>query len=176
MVVKIPLGKPVAKIRYRGDYDWEALYKSIRSWIEDRGYEFFEGKYKHKEKALGAEIEITFSAVYDLNDYAEQWLKMYIKTWNYHEKDAVVGGKKKKIAHGRMMIEFNGELWLDYQDRWESTAFLRKLRDFYHKFIIKKEIENIWGDRLYYEVLKLQGFVKKQLGMESGSDVYEDMW
>lgn len=176
MVVKIPLGKPVSKIRFRGDYEWEKLYNGIKSWIEGRGYEFFEGGFKHKEKTLGAEIEIKFRAVYDLNDYTQQWIFMFIKIWNYQEKEVVVDGKKKTIAHGRMFIDFSGEIWLDYQERWEATALLRKLRDFYHRYVIKHEIEDVWADRLYYEVLKLQTFVKKELDMESTSDVYEDMW
>lgn len=170
------LGSSVAKIRFRGVYDWEGLIRLIRGWFEAREYEFFERRYKHKSKAEGAELEINFEAQRDINDYAREVIKIYFHIWNAEEVEVVRDDKKKKMWEARMLIDFSAYVELDYDEHWEHSRFLRHLRTFYHAFIIKQEIDNVWTDRLWYKVNNLQQECKRFLGMHSESDVYDNMW
>ena len=49
----------------------------------------------------------------------------------------------------------------------ESSTFWQHLKDFYNKYILKEEIETIWGDTLYYRVQKLHNVVKEFLDMQA---------
>ena len=166
----------VTKIRYRGVYDWEGLFRLMRGWFEAREYEFYERRYKHKSKHEGAELEINFEAWRDINEYARNVIKIYFHIWNAEEVEVVKDGKKKKMWDARMLIEFSGLVELDYDNHWEHSFFLRHLRNFYHEFVIKQEIDNIWTDKLWYKINDLQQECKRFLGMQSESDVYDDMW
>lgn len=170
------LGPSITKIRYRGLFDWEGLIRLIRAWFEEREYEFFERRYKHKAKPLGAELEINFEAYRDINEYARNFIKIYFHIWDAEEVEVVKDGKKRKLWNARMLIDFSGFVELDYDDHWEHSPFMRILRDFYHRFVIKHEIDDVWTDKLWYKVNELQQECKRFLGMQSESDVYDDMW
>lgn len=170
------LGSSVAKIRFRGLYDWEGLFRLIRGWFEAREYDFFENRYKHKAKPPGSELEINFTAYREINDYARNVIKMYFHIWDAEEVEVVRDGKKKKMWNARMLIDFTAYVELDYDSHWEHSPFLRILRNFYHKYIIKHEIDDVWTDKLWYKVNELQQECKRFLGMQSESDVYDDMW
>src|SRR3989344_8500881 len=118
----------VAKIRYRGLFDFEGLFRLMRGWFEAREYEFFEKRYKHKSKPEGAELEINFEAYRDINEYARNYIRLYFHLWEAEEVEVVKDGKKKKMWNARMYVEFPGFVELDYEDQWEGTPFLRKLR------------------------------------------------
>ncbi len=166
----------VAKIRYRGLFDFEGLFRLMRGWFDAREYEFFERRYKHKSRSTGAELEINFEAHRDINEYARNVIKIFFHIWDAHEVEVVKDGKKKKMWEGRMLIEFSGLVELDYDSHWEHSPFLRHLRNFYHNFVIKGEIDQIWTDKLWYKINDLQQNCKRFLGMHTESDVYDDMW
>ena len=50
------------------------------------------------------------------------------------------------------------------------------MRDFYIEYVMRQEAATSWWDKLWYNVNKLQQLTKRELGMESESDVYDDMW
>jgi len=166
----------VSVVRFKGTYDWAGLIRVIRAWFEEHEYDFFERRYKHKDQELGAELEINFEATREMNEFAKEHIKMYFHIWDQNDVEVVKDGKKRIMQKGRFYVEFTGTLELDYENRWESTAFKRTMRDFYINYIIRKEIDNVWGDRLWYDINLLQQDVKRFLGMQTESDVYDDMW
>ena len=140
----------------------------------EREYDFFEKRYKHKNQAQGAELELDLVGEREINEFVKNQVVVYIHIWDFNEvKDPK--GKGRSMGQGRMRIDFRGYLILDYEDRWEDTKFKRKLRDFYINYVIRHEISDIWGDKLFYNVNKLQQVVKRYLGMQSESDVYDDV-
>ena len=77
-------------------------------------------------------------------------------------------GSKRTFTKGRLWIQFRGNIETDYEKRWEENTFYANLRNFYHRYVIKKKIEGIWWDHMYYKVfLRLQSLVKERLKMES---------
>ncbi|MBI1970551.1 hypothetical protein HYS47_02305 [Candidatus Woesearchaeota archaeon] len=166
----------ISQLRYKGVFDFEQLYRLMRAWFAERQYEFFEVKYKDKDKTMGHELEITWKADRKINDFCRNDIKMFIHCWDMNEMEVVKDGKKKKVFKGRMMITFDASLTLDYQGLWDGSKLQRFLRELYIKHIIWHEIDDVWGDKLWYEVNKLQQLVKRFLDMEAHSDVYDDMW
>jgi len=167
----------ISTIRYKGMFDFDGLYKMMRGWLKEREYEFFERRFKHKFRpAEGAELEINWEAERDINEYARNEIHIYFHLWNYREVEVIKDGKKQKLVSARMLVDFKPTLILDYEDLWDDTPTKRFLRTLYNKFIIRHDIEDVWEDKLWYEVNLLQQETKKHLGIESHSDVYDDMW
>ena len=176
MAVKMPIFNAVSTLRYKGIFDIDGLFKLMRAWFDEREYDFFEDRYKHKNQTLGYEIEIDYSGTREINEFVQNKISVYIHIWDYNELEVIQDGKKKIVGQGRMLINFKAALICDYEDRWQSSKFKRSLRDFYITYILRHEISDIWGDKLFYNCNKLQQSTKRFLGMQSESDVYDDMW
>jgi len=65
---------------------------------------------------------------------------------------------------------------MDFQRRFPNSPFYRGLQDFYHKYIMRKDIENYWEDELYYHTLKLHQKIKEFLDMETKTNASEGRW
>ncbi len=167
----------VSTIRYKGLFDFDGLYKMMKLWFTEREYDFYETRFKHKFRpAEGAELEIDWEGEREINEYARDDIHVYFHIWNFKEVEVIKEGKKQKLVSARMLIEFTPTLVLDYADMWEDSFFKRKLRGIYNKYIIRHDIEDVWEDKLWYETNLLQQETKKFLGIETHSDVYDDMW
>ena len=98
---------------------------------------------------------------------------IYLKINDFQYVDIVdEKGNKKQMVRGRLFLEISGWVDLDYDNRWGSTPFKEKLRKFYHEFVIKKEVEEVWLERLKHEMFAFQEEIKKALKFESISRGY----
>jgi len=52
-----------------------------------------------------------------------------------------VDGVKQKMNKGQMDIEIECVLHKDYEEKWTATPFLKFLRTFYDKYLIKERVE-----------------------------------
>ena len=104
-----------------------------------------------------------------MEEYYEWVVNITIETFDMHDVEVVLkDGKKKKMAKGRIWIQILGKVEMDYEKRWEKSAFLAQLKGFYHKYIIKKTIEGVWWDELYYKIfLRLHALIQERLKMSS---------
>jgi len=160
-------------IRYKGVLDLDGLYRIIVQWLKARRFWFHESTYKHKVPSpFGAEEEITFRAERKCNNYYKDDIVVYFHIWDQQDVEVIKEGKKQKLIKAKVEIRIQGTLGLDYQGRFEKTAFAQKLRNFMHKYIIKETIENIWADELYYRTLKLQALIKDYIDMQTKSHEY----
>ena len=176
MVLQIDVVPERIAIKYKGVFDFGALYKMMRAWFEEREFDFDEGRYKHKEKDIGAEIEIDWHAYRSVTEVFQERFHIHFHMWDIREVEIVKEGKKKKVFKGRLMIEIKGIIDLDYQNQFDGSFVKEKWRNFLVDFIYRRDIDTIWGDRLWYVAHKLQQRIKLFLQMESHSDVYDDMW
>lgn len=165
-----------ARIRYKGLVDFDSLYKMMHGWFGGREYDFIEKRFKRKARSEGDEFEINWEAWREINTFMQNWITVYFHVWEYKEIEVIKDGKKKKIGRCRMLIDFKFWIELDYENHWEDTRLKRAMRDFYVKFVIRHDLSDVHWDKLWYNVNKLQQETKKHLGMESHSDVYDDMW
>ena len=174
--MKLDTVPELISLKYKGVFDFGALYKMVRSWFAEREFDFEEGRYKHKEKDVGAEIELNWYAYRSVTEFFQERIDMHFHMWDIKEVEIIKNGKKKKVFKGRLMVEVKGIVELDYNNQFEGSYAREKWRTFLADFVYRREIDTIWGDRLWYVAHKLQQRIKLFLQMESHSDVYDDMW
>ncbi len=176
MSIKRKLPTP-QMVKYRGIFDFPKLLKLIHTWGTAQRFEMHEKRYKHKvPDARGAEQEVTLLGWRKIDAYLKFWISVDVKGEYLKDVDVIKDGKKKKLTQGKVRVMFNGYLELDYQNRFESSKFLVGLRDFYHKFVVRQKIQNVWEDTLYYRLYKLNKEVRVHLDMEGKSLASEGRW
>ncbi len=166
-----------AKLRYEGIVDMEAFFQLIKNWLSDRHFEFHEKAHKKKPMERGFEYEVEMYGKRKETDYVIFMVNVYIHAFFTEDVEIVENGIKKKMQKaGTMIVEVWPTMILDWQNRWETSAFKKKLRSFFHKYIIKTYINVLWLDRLYYITYKLHTKIKEFLDYESKYNAYEDIW
>ena len=156
----------VERLRYVGTLDYEKFLSAIRKWYSVEGYEFHEMQYKHKVPSpAGMDQEMRWTGWKKMNPYVRYWVDVFFHAWDMKEVDMVEDGQRVKRMSCRLLVEFSGQVELDFTKRFAGSKFLQGLQDWYHKYIIRKEIENLWYDELYYKVLKIYSTAKKALDL-----------
>lgn len=155
-------------IRYVGLFDFDGLYSLMARWLKDQGYWFHERSYKHKVPTpYGAEQEIEWRAEKEVTEYYQEVIEVFIHTWEQTEVEVEKGGVKKKLTSAKLEVKMVCAIDMDYEKRWAKSKFWRAIRDWYHKYVIRKEIEFIWLDIVYHRMYNLQNIVKEFLDMEA---------
>jgi hypothetical protein len=93
--------------------------------------------------------------------------------WEITEVEVVKAGVKKVLTNARLEIKMDGNLEIDWQKRMASSTFWTIVSDWYHKYVIRKEIETIWYDTMYYRLQRLHKVIKDYLDMEAKGYAYE---
>ena len=167
----------IQMIKYRGIFDYPGLLRVIYNWGTRQGFEVHEKKSKHKvPDARGAEQEQTILGWRKVDAYEKDWFVVDTRSEYLKDVDVIVDGKKKRLTQGKIRIRFSGYVELDYNNRFETSKFMEGVRDFYHKFIIRPHIQNVYEDRLYYRIYKLNKKVKEHLEMEGLNYSSEGRW
>jgi len=155
------------RIYYTGVFDYQKLMKTIATWYADQGYEFHEEVFKHKvPNPAGSEQEWKLKGWRKVTEYVMYWIHVRGKIWELKEIEVLVDGKKRKMAKGKIQLEFNNEVWLDYNGKFTSPVAI-KIQNFLHKHIWYKQITGGWTDEAYYRMYKLHREIKKCLNMST---------
>ena len=174
MVGELP---PVANLKINGIFDFQGLYRVMHDWFTDMKYYFEETLYKHKVPSpAGAEEHIKWSGWRKITEYIKFNINIYIILRDMKEIEVVKDGEKKTLTKARMTMEFYGNVEVDYSKRFQSTPFLKKLFTFFNDYVMKKKIDTLYTDQLYYRILKLYTVAKEYLEFETKSNAYYDMW
>jgi len=163
-----------ARIKYRGIYDLDALYKFMANWLRQRRYRVYETLYK----ARGQELEIKIRGEREKSGFVMEVLTIDYISYGEYDIDVVINGKKKKMANARMLIKISGDILAPYSDifgrsRWTHNAMERRLLNLFRNWFMKRELESVYWDTLYYEMQKFQGAIKDVLKMEAKGNMYE---
>ena len=165
------------QIRFNGIFDWEGLYKMMHDWLVDRYYYVNELPYKHKVPTVaGYEQEIKWRGWRKVNEWMKYEIRVYFHILDMNDVEVVLDGKKKTLVKGRMFIQLQGFVEIDYTGRRAKTAFGQFLNEFYAKYVIKKTMETRWWEELNYSLLKLQKVIRQYLDMSAKGHAYEDVW
>ncbi len=163
-------GTPTVYIKFKGVWDMEDLYISMVDYLRDRKYKFQERIYKHKRPSpFGVERQYSWTATKYKDEYLEFQIDIYIHTYDAYEEDVVMtDGSRKMFTKGRMLMEFRGTVNYDYGAHFEKSNFYAELRNFFHKYVIRKKFEQVWWDQLWYrEIHPLHNFIKQRLKMQA---------
>jgi len=157
-------------IQYKGIFDMQDLYETIIDFFRQKKFKFYEKQQRHRRPGpFGAEILYQFEASREVEEYYQWVVNVNIETFDVHDVDVVLkDGTKKKMTKGRLWVQILHKVVIDYEKLWEKNAFLAHLKSFYNKYIIRKRLEGVWWDELYYNiVLALQALIKERLKMLS---------
>ncbi len=158
------------RIKYRGLFDLDALYKTMALWFKSRRFELHERLFKSKPP----EMEFRWEAERRRTSYVLERITVHVHMWGEHHVEAIVDGKKKDMVNVRMIITINGGIYTqgsqEYADifgkrRWTATNVERKLQALMYNWVMKREIGGLYEDRLYYELYDLYGTIKGSLKM-----------
>lgn len=130
------------RIRYKGVFSFEELLSFFRSWLKDNNFFILEPKYKYRPK----EQEVKLTGILKRNEYVMYTVEVTLKTEDVQDIELVKEGKKLNMQEGKLSIIFEGRMELDWQKRFQGNKLLIALQDFFHKYIIKKKIEEEWMD------------------------------
>ena len=152
------------RIKYRGMFDLDKLYKAMALWFKERRFELHERLYKSKPP----ELEVRWEAERKRTNFARELIFVHMHMWGDYNIEVIVNGKKKKMAKVRMVITINGDIETPYPDifgepRWTATNLERRLLKIFQGWVIKREMEGLYWDRLYYEMYDLYGRIKETL-------------
>lgn len=158
-----------AYVRHAGVWDMQDLYESMIDYLRKKKYKFYEKIYKHKHPSpFGVERQYIWQAVKEDEDYVKFIIDIYIHTYDAHDEEiTMLDGTKHMFTKGRLWIEFRGIVKFDWEQRFDSKAFYAHLKNFYNKYVLKKRVEGILWDTLWYrEVHILHNLVLERLKME----------
>ena len=149
---------PTLWIKHKGIFDLNELLQVIKDFWEQDFFKVHMPKYKYKiPTPKGQQHKVNMYAERKMSEYVKFTVKIFIRAFDYKEVEIVKDGKKIKTGQGRLTVEVDGVLDLDFEKRFNGSAFLQGLQDFYHKYIIKYDICDYWEDEL---VLKMVGVAK----------------
>ena len=164
-------GLPMARIKYRGVFDYDNLTRAMRQWILDSGYEFQELQYKHKVPSpLGYEQEMRWAAWRKVSGYVKYHINIYFHLWDVKDLEVIKDNHKKRMWSARVLIEIGGDIETDWNNYFENGKFLLAIRDWINKYMMFNKIMSSWGDEHYYRVYKLHLVAKQALGMTTITD------
>src|SRR3989338_8742783 len=145
-VPNVPEYEPVfegwypAKIKYRGVYDLDGLYRYLANWLRQKRFEVFEELYKAKPP----ELEFRLTGERKATGFVMEKILIHHHSWGEYDVDVVVNGKKKKMTNARMIITISGEIRAPYEDifeqpRWTASVVERKLLNLFRQWFYKRE-------------------------------------
>ncbi len=166
----VEIGTPIVYVQYKGIFDIQDLYESIADFFRQKKFKFHERFHRTRRGGpFGAEQLYMFEAERKVEDYYKWVVTVNVETFDMRDVEVVLkDGTKKKMSKGRVWIQLYGNCITDYEKLWEKNAFVAQLKSFYNKYIVRKRLEGVWWDELYYKiVLRLHALVKERLKMTS---------
>jgi hypothetical protein len=162
------LSEPI-KIRFKGVFDFYAVYKFIHSWLRSRKMEYKETRYKDKlDTAFGNEIEIDVEGEKKATEYLQYKIFVNYHLWESRDVMVTIGGKQVRRTQGRLEIKLQAYIITDWQGKYSTGKLTHKLM---HKFLndvlLKKEIDLLHVDVVERDMHVFSAEIKKRLGMES---------
>jgi hypothetical protein len=161
---------PGAYIQYKGIFDMDDLYLAVADFFRQKKFKLYEIQQRHRRPGpFGAEILYQYRATRKVEDYYSWEVNIILETFDLRDVEVVLkDGTKKKMSKGRLWVQIQGQVIIDYEELWDKSAFLAQLKNFFNKYVIKKRIESVWWDQLQYKiVLALHALIKERLKMIS---------
>ncbi len=121
------------KITKEGIFNFEDLYKTIKSWLEFHKYDFFEKNYEDITKTEAKNVKIKFEAVRKIDDYHKFGMELTLKVGDH--KIVLSNDKKKKLVQGSLLVVIGASIISDYEGEWEDKPMKKFFRGIYDKYV-----------------------------------------
>ena len=157
------IGMPTIYIKHKGIFNLSEIIQGIKSFLEGDSFKMHFPKHKIKKD----EHEIKIYGERKMNEYVKFTIKLLIRIFDWKEVEIIKDGEKVKADSGRIAIDLDGVLELDYQGRFGGSKFMQGLQDFYHKYIIHRDIGDYWEDELMMRIVNLGKLIRGQCQHEA---------
>ncbi len=154
-------------VRYTGPFDFEELYRHLYEWLEWRGYDIREKKYKDKMKPkrpIQRELEIDWFAFREVDEYTRFSYKIMFRIINVKELEVKRDDVTKKIWQADIDILIWSYMLLDKDDKWAESTYLHFFKKFFETYIYKGQTDK-WEETLYWETLAFRDEAKSLLNL-----------
>lgn len=156
------------RIRYRGTYCFEDVYKAIYDTLEEKKYDVQETSYS---EAKNETINVQIESQREITPLIRRRINVEIIAYETEEFDVDVGGKTKKMMKGRFTAAITGYVDIDYRGIFSSVGpfgdLTPKLMSFIQDGPFSKYISNTYFGPVYVDALGVQGSINKSLGRET---------
>jgi hypothetical protein len=154
-----------SKVRHVGIFDFKETYRILYEWLLDQNYDLNEKSYKEVIQPGNArEIEVEWEAVRKVSDYFRNYLNVKFHLMGMTTIDVEIDGVKQKMNKGQFEMEVRCVLEKDYEDRWTARPFIKFLRTFYDRYLIKERTEK-YQEKLILEMIDFVNQCKSFLAL-----------
>jgi len=156
---------PGLRVRQKGIFDMNELYKVMFRWFSQHNYDFQEKEYIDKVQPDGGRVlEIGWWSYRKISDYVKFRIKVKFLIVGLKDVEIEVDGMKRKTNSGDAEMRFVAWIETDYEGKWEANPVTKFFREFYNKYIMRSKIED-YETELHEELYELMGEVKAFLNL-----------
>jgi len=131
------------KVEHNGLVDFSSFYSFAHSWFKEEGYGVNEEKYSEKTGGDTRELDIEWKAWKDLSDYFKFEMKLRFEVRAMSDVEVEIDGQKKSMNKGKLSAEITGTLIYDKNSKWDTSPFVRFMRDVYNKYVVPSRVEDM---------------------------------
>src|SRR3989344_7791380 len=96
---------PKIKVRCKGTFDLNQLYKDMKHWLDFQGYgghkeSFHENLYVERVQGDSKQLEVEWSAQKNETDYIAFNIKLTIMVLGMKDVEVEIGNRKRKMQSG----------------------------------------------------------------------------
>jgi hypothetical protein len=149
-----------ARVKYKGIFEFDDYYRILYDLFTAQGYMVDEVKYRQKEAPDGSrEVEIIWKCIKDVDDYTRFLIEVTTFIVGMKEIPVQRGEMKTVATRGDIEIRMKSVLVTDYQDRWETSPFLKFLKGVYDRYIYRSTFEG-YKDKVREEMYLVENEIK----------------
>ncbi len=154
---------PSVRVKEKSVFSLDDLYEMLILWFEHHRYDFQERGYKDEDLGNKKHVSVRWYSEREINDYIKFVIETNFVVLGLEEVEIESGGVKRKSNRGEIELEIRAYIIKDFSNKWE-TGFMRFLRGFYDKFVIKSSIEG-YEKELYEETYAYTDEIKSFLNL-----------
>jgi len=133
-------------------FDFLEVYTHAKEWIEWRGYDLTEKKYKEVVSPGDSKnYQIIWECTKDIDNYTQYLVKVEWQLFGVKDKhDVVFHGKQVTAQKGEIDAFVSAYLVLDHKGAWEENPLLKLFKGFYERFLyagtIVRNQKELWKE------------------------------
>ncbi|MBT3395380.1 hypothetical protein HOA59_03525 [archaeon] len=148
------------KLKWKGPFDMDELYKSIKYWLDYNGYgderkSFKEERYVERSKGDSKQLEIGWKAEKQVGDYFSYVIELTYFVIGLKKIKIQKDGKEFTTSQADLELRLSAKLVKDPKNKWKNEI----MRGFYERFIIPQRIED-HKIALYQKIYSLHDEIK----------------
>ena len=148
-------------IRQNAPVDLKALHKALYQWAEENKYFFNEKDFTEKIKSHGKEINIKWVFEKKTTDFIK--FHHHIEIWT-HSMNPMKDNPN--LMKGEIEVVLDAKMEMDWQNRWDTSSFLKFLRKMYIYYVKKQYFLNYAG-KCWGDTYSLHALIKSHLNQIS---------